>query len=90
MNDVRVIAYFAGDPTRTYQLAQWLEVLEVLDRVHPVGLVLRDAGKDLPAHARDRRRVEARIAQRRRELGGERADHRLLERAEHGPQLGEG
>ncbi|MCP3424413.1 CDP-glycerol glycerophosphotransferase family protein [Nocardioides pinisoli] len=42
MNDVRVIAYFAGDPTRTYQLAQWLEVLEVLDRVHPVGLVLRD------------------------------------------------
>lgn len=42
MNDVRVIAYFAGDPTRTYQLTQWLEVLEVLDRVHPVGLVLRD------------------------------------------------
>ena len=42
MNDVRVIAYFAGDPTRTYQLAQWLEVLEVLDAVHPVGLVLRD------------------------------------------------
>jgi hypothetical protein len=42
VNDVRVIAYFAGDPTRTYQLAQWLEVLEVLDRVHPVGLVLRD------------------------------------------------
>ncbi|WP_299922302.1 CDP-glycerol glycerophosphotransferase family protein [uncultured Nocardioides sp.] len=42
MNDVCVIAYFAGDPTRTYQLAQWLEVLEVLDRVHPVGLVLRD------------------------------------------------
>lgn len=42
MNDVSVIAYFAGDPTRTYQLAQWLEVLEILDRVHPVGLVLRD------------------------------------------------
>ena len=42
MNDVRVIAYFAGDPTRTYQLAQWLEVLEILDDVHPVALVLRD------------------------------------------------
>ena len=42
MNDVRVIAYFAGDPTRTYQLVQWLEVLEILDGVHPVGLVLRD------------------------------------------------
>ena len=42
MNDVHVIAYFAGDPSRTYQLVQWLEVLEVLDGVHPVGLVLRD------------------------------------------------
>ena len=42
MNDVHVIAYFSGDPTRTYQLAQWLEVLEVLDDVHPVALVLRD------------------------------------------------
>ncbi|RYB90558.1 CDP-glycerol--glycerophosphate glycerophosphotransferase [Nocardioides oleivorans] len=42
MNDVRVLAYFAGDPTRTYQLVQWLEVLEILDGVHPVGLVLRD------------------------------------------------
>ena len=42
MNDVCVIAYFAGDPTRTYQLAQWLEVLEILDGIHPVGLVLRD------------------------------------------------
>ena len=44
MNDVRVIAYFAGDPTLTYQLTQWLEVLEVLDGVHPVALVLRDPG----------------------------------------------
>ncbi len=42
MNDVHVIAYFAGDPTRTYQLVQWLEVLEVLHDVHPVALVLRD------------------------------------------------
>lgn len=43
MNDVRVIAYFAGDPTRTYQLAQWLEVLEILDTTQPVALVMRDA-----------------------------------------------
>ena len=43
MNDVHVIAYFAGDPTRTYQLVQWLEVLEVLHAQHPVCLVLRDA-----------------------------------------------
>ncbi|CAB4958129.1 unannotated protein [freshwater metagenome] len=42
MNDVHVIAYFAGDPTRTYQLVQWLEVLEILDGAHRVGLVLRD------------------------------------------------
>ncbi len=42
MNDVSVIAYFAGDPTRTYQLTQWLEVFEILHAVHPVGLVLRD------------------------------------------------
>jgi hypothetical protein len=42
VNDVCVIAYFAGDPTRTYQLAQWLEVLEILHSTHPVGLVLRD------------------------------------------------
>ncbi|PKH41771.1 CDP-Glycerol:Poly(glycerophosphate) glycerophosphotransferase [Nocardioides alpinus] len=42
MNPVPVIAYFAGDPSRTYQLVQWLEVLESLDHVHQVGLVLRD------------------------------------------------
>lgn len=42
MNDVHVIAYFAGDPTRTYQLVQWLEVLEILDGSHRVGLVVRD------------------------------------------------
>ncbi len=37
-----MIAHFAGDPTRAYQLIQWLEVLEVLDAAHPVGLVVRD------------------------------------------------
>jgi len=42
VNNVYVIAYFAGDPTRTYQLAQWLEVFEILDDVQPVALVLRD------------------------------------------------
>ena len=42
VNDVSVIAYFAGDPSLTYQLTQWLEVLEVLDEVQPVGLVVRD------------------------------------------------
>ncbi|MGV3562136.1 MAG: hypothetical protein ACO1ON_02550, partial [Nocardioides sp.] len=39
---ISVIAYFADDPTRVYQLVQWLPVLEVLDEVHPVGLVVRD------------------------------------------------
>ena len=42
MNDVEVIAYFADDPTRTYQLVQWLPVLELLHERHPVGLVVRD------------------------------------------------
>lgn len=42
MNTVAVAAYFAGDPSRTYQLVQWLEVLEVLDDVHPVCIVVRD------------------------------------------------
>jgi hypothetical protein len=52
VNDVRVIAYFAGDPTRTYQLAQWLEVLEILDSTHPVGLVLRDPASAAVIRAR--------------------------------------
>ncbi len=42
MNTVPVTAYFAGDPSRTYQLIQWLEVLDVLNDVHPVCIVLRD------------------------------------------------
>ena len=42
MNNVPVTAYFAGDPSRTYQLIQWLEVLDVLNDVHPVCIVLRD------------------------------------------------
>jgi CDP-Glycerol:Poly(glycerophosphate) glycerophosphotransferase len=42
VNPVPVLAYFADDPTRTYQLIQWLPVLELLDQQQPVGLVLRD------------------------------------------------
>ncbi len=43
MNDVQVLAYYADDPTRSYQLIQWLEVLEVLSAHHSVGIVVRDA-----------------------------------------------
>ena len=43
MNDVHVIAYYADDPTRSYQLIQWLEVLETLHAHHPVGIVVRNA-----------------------------------------------
>ena len=42
MQHVDVIAYFADDPTRTYQLIQWLPVLEQLHQHHPVGVVARD------------------------------------------------
>ena len=42
MNDLHVLAYYADDPTRSYQLVQWLEVLETLHAHHPVGLVVRD------------------------------------------------
>jgi hypothetical protein len=42
VNEVHVIAYFGDDPTRTYQLVQWLDVLAILNEKHPVGIVLRD------------------------------------------------
>lgn len=42
MLNPHVIAYFGDDPTRVYQLLQWLPVLERLDHVHPVVIVLRD------------------------------------------------
>jgi hypothetical protein len=42
VNAVSVIAYFAGDPSRTYQLVQWLDVFEILNDVHPVCIVVRD------------------------------------------------
>ncbi len=37
-----MIAYFADDPTRVYQLLQWLPVLERLDEVSPVAIVTRN------------------------------------------------
>lgn len=43
MNDAHVLVYYADDPTRSYQLMQWLEVLEVLHEHQPVGIVTRDA-----------------------------------------------
>jgi hypothetical protein len=42
VNNADVLAYFADDPTRTYQLIQWLPVLELLDELHPVAVVTRD------------------------------------------------
>ena len=49
---VSVVAYFADDTSRTYQLGQWLPVLEILDERHPVALVMRDA--DAARHLRGR------------------------------------
>jgi hypothetical protein len=50
VNNADVLAYFADDPTRTYQLIQWLPVLELLDERHPVAIVARDqASADLLA-----------------------------------------
>ncbi|RLV49043.1 CDP-glycerol--glycerophosphate glycerophosphotransferase [Nocardioides mangrovicus] len=37
-----VVAYFADDPTRTYQLSSWLPVLEVLHEHRPVVVVTRE------------------------------------------------
>ncbi len=42
MPQVDVIAYFADDLTRVYQLLQWLPVLERLHEHHPVGIVTRE------------------------------------------------
>jgi CDP-Glycerol:Poly(glycerophosphate) glycerophosphotransferase len=40
--DFSILAYFADDRTRAYQLGQWLPVLELLHERHPVGVVVRD------------------------------------------------
>lgn len=42
MHTLDVLAYFPDDPTRVYQLLQWLPVLERLHEQHPVGVVTRD------------------------------------------------
>jgi len=42
VHTVDVIAYFPDDPTRIYQLLQWIPVLERLQEEHPVGIVVRD------------------------------------------------
>lgn len=42
MKNVDVVAYFADDPTRAYQLIQWLPVLERLDNRHRVSVVTRN------------------------------------------------
>jgi hypothetical protein len=52
MNEVHVIAYFPDDPTRTYQLIQWLDVLAILHQKHPVGIVLRDPASRAVVQAR--------------------------------------
>ncbi|MCR6031132.1 CDP-glycerol--glycerophosphate glycerophosphotransferase [Nocardioides sp. zg-579] len=52
MHDAAILAYFADDTTRTYQLVQWLPVLELLQEQHPVAVVARDpaAAELLAAH----------------------------------------
>ena len=54
MNHAHVLAYFADDPTRSYQLIQWLPVLEQLDHQHPVAVVARneDTAEVLAARTR--------------------------------------
>ncbi len=39
---VTTVAYFGDDPTRIYQLSQWLPVLATLNERHRVGIVVRD------------------------------------------------
>jgi len=52
VHQVSVIAYFADDPTRTYQLVQWLPVFELLDDTHRVGIVVRDPASAAVLRAR--------------------------------------
>jgi hypothetical protein len=47
LRPISVLAYFGDGPALAYQLAQWLPVLERLDRHEPVGIVLRDRGSSL-------------------------------------------
>lgn len=56
-----MLAYFANEPARAYQLLQWLEVLEVLDATEPVALVLCDP--DTAALVRSRTRLPVLLAE---------------------------
>ncbi|MXG91580.1 CDP-glycerol glycerophosphotransferase family protein [Nocardioides flavescens] len=51
---VEVVAYYPDDPTRVYQLLQWLPVLELLDTVHKVAVVTRDPRTAAVARRRTR------------------------------------
>ncbi|MGZ6677197.1 MAG: CDP-glycerol glycerophosphotransferase family protein [Nocardioides sp.] len=55
-----VLSYFSDDPTRVYQLLQWLPVLELLDETHPVGIVLREP--DTAAIVREQTRLPVFVA----------------------------
>jgi hypothetical protein len=52
VQEIEVVAYFADDVSRTYQLVPWLAVLEVLHAHHPVAVVARDldAAAELERH----------------------------------------
>jgi hypothetical protein len=50
--EVSIVAYFADDPTRTYQLGQWLPVLEILHKRYQVGIVVRDPASAIVLRAR--------------------------------------
>lgn len=58
MRAPEILLYFADDPTRAYQLIQWLPVLERLDETRPVAIVTREpettalirTRTDLPVH----------------------------------------
>lgn len=42
MTSPEILAYFADDATRAYQLLQWLPVLDKLAETRPVGIVTRE------------------------------------------------
>ncbi len=68
MPPISVIAYFADDPTRIYQLLQWLPVLEKLDEHHSVGILTRDP--ETAAMTQERTSLPVYLAPAFRELTG--------------------
>jgi hypothetical protein len=69
-----VVGYFGEDPSRTYQLAQWLPVLELLDADQPVTVVLRR--EDTAALVRARTRLPVVVTE---EFAGLRAAYAELD-----------